>query len=291
MKSDIECLYCMLKQAFNAVKLATDDKKLQRLVIDRTMDLIRQADLDLSPAANSTPVFHLVSEMTGNDDPFRNDKKQSNRQAMNLIPHIKHLLHKTSRPLEMLLHLAVAGNVIDLGIGLDFDFKSDLHSLLEMPFALDHTDLFRKEIRPGRRLLYLGDNAGEIVFDKFLVEYLQSQGMIITFAVKYGPIINDATIEDAEMTGLTKRTHVIETGGNDIGIQFDNVSREFADAFEQADVILAKGHGHFESCNAIQKNIYFLLKAKCDVVAAELGVKRGDSVLANLSGNHTRISA
>jgi uncharacterized protein with ATP-grasp and redox domains len=102
----------------------------------------------------------------------------------------------------------------------------------------------------------------------------------VTFAVKSGPIINDATMEDARQVRLTDLVPVIETGAGDIGVEWANVSDEFRRAFETADVILSKGHGNFETTEDRPENLYFLLKAKCEIVARALGVTLGDIVFA-----------
>jgi hypothetical protein len=127
-------------------------------------------------------------------------------------------------------------------------------------------------------MLYLGDNAGEIVFDKLLVEQILSTGVEVVFAVKSAPIINDAVMQDAVETGMTKLVKVITTGSNDIGVNWSNTSRELKNVFRNADVILGKGHGNFETCHDRPENLYFLLKVKCDMVADEIGVKLGDIV-------------
>jgi uncharacterized protein with ATP-grasp and redox domains len=138
-----------------------------------------------------------------------------------------------------------------------------------------------KELMPGRRLLMLGDNSGEIVFDRLLIEELLRANIDVTYCVKSRPIINDATMEDARTAGIDTLVPVIETGSGDIGINFEHVSNEFRQAFESADLILAKGHGNFETCHDLPDNIYFLLKTKCNVVAQELGVEKGAIVFKN----------
>jgi hypothetical protein len=144
--------------------------------------------------------------------------------------------------------------------------------------GLDDYRAFVRELKPGRRLLYLGDNCGKIVFDRVLVEHLVALGLTVTFVVKSGPVINDATLRDARDTGMTRVCRVITTGSNDIGVHWARASAEFRRHAYAADVILAKGHGNFETCVGRPGNYYFLLKAKCDMVAQELGVKLGDTV-------------
>ena len=116
------------------------------------------------------------------------------------------------------------------------------------------------------------------MFDRVLVEQLLAAGLKVTVVVKSSPIINDATMEDAEFAGITALCPVIETGSNDIGVGWRNVSRTFRRHVRGADILLGKGHGNFETCVGKRGNYYFLLKAKCDIVAAELGVKMGATV-------------
>ena len=168
--------------------------------------------------------------------------------------------------------------IIDAGTGHAFDIERDIEEMMSQAFAVSDIDAFREELVPGARLLYLGDNAGEIVFDTVLVRQLLERNVDVTYAVKSGPIINDATMADAEFAGMTELTHVIETGSNDIGVCFGNASPEFLDAFASADIVVGKGHGNFETCSGRPENVYFLLKAKCPMVADALGVEVGDIV-------------
>jgi uncharacterized protein with ATP-grasp and redox domains len=181
------------------------------------------------------------------------------------------------------LHIAAAGNVIDLGAGHKFDIEDDVRELMEQPFAISSIEKFREELTPGCKVLYLGDNAGEIVFDCLLVKLLLQYGADVTFTVKSGPIINDAIMKDAVFVGMADLVPVIETGGADIGVNWENVSDEFMRAFENADIIISKGHGNFETCNDRPGNIYFLLKAKCELVAQILGVTLGDIVFKSIN--------
>lgn len=281
MRSDPECLVCMLKQALNTARIATSDINLQRTIINRVAEQIQRSDLTQTPAAISKPVYEIVTDVTGTKDPFRELKQQTNLEALQLLPELEANVADADDPLSVALHLAVAGNIIDLGIGHDFDLINDVKAILNTAFAIDDTEDFRGDLQPGRQLLFLGDNSGEIVFDRILVQELVRRELAVTYCVKSGPVINDATVEDAEQAGLTGMVPVIETGSNDIGIDFSRVSSEFETAFYQADIIIAKGQGNFETCNDAPGNIYFLLKAKCDVVARELRATTGDIVFVH----------
>ena len=128
-------------------------------------------------------------------------------------------------------------------------------------------------------ILYLADNAGEIVFDRLLIEQLPMQK--ITVVVKGFPIINDATMEDAVAAGLTEIVSVIDNGSDAPGTILEICSDAFVSRFEQADLIITKGQGNYETLSDIDKNIYFILKAKCPVIASDLGCPIGQMVLIN----------
>lgn len=278
IKSELECLVCMLRQGLNTAKIATDEREKQRKVLNLISREIESINLALPPAIISKRVYEIVSEVAGIEDPFRQIKERSNREALSMLPHLKEKVFSSKDPLYSALLVAVAGNIIDLGIGYSYDLSKDVENIINSRFVLDDYQEFKAEIKNGKNLLYLGDNAGEIVFDRILVEELLKRGVNVKFCVKSKPIINDATMEDAKIAGLTKLVPVIETGNNSIGIDFESISDELKREFLKADIIIAKGHGNFETCYGLPYRIYFLLKAKCDVVSRALGVRTGDIV-------------
>jgi len=280
MKARSDCLVCMIQQALNTIRFVTDDPALHhRVLVGVAEEITRISPLDeRPPVVLCKPVYDLVSEITGIRDPYKKAKDETNRQALELLPEVRKVLDASADRLKTGLLLAAAGNVIDFGIGQDYDLVKDVLGVFEQGFGLDHSEEFKAELRPGRSLLYLGDNAGEIVFDRLLVELLKDLGLEVTFTVKSGPILNDATMDDARVAGITDLVKVIETGGADIGLNWDRVSAEFRQAFETADIIVSKGQGNFEASDHRPENIYFLLKAKCQVIADELDVRLGQVV-------------
>lgn len=258
--------------------MTTPDLKAHTEILRRLSRLLPSMDMRQPPTALSQPVYRIVSEVTGVRDPYARSKRETNQAALDLLPGLEAIIRRSKDPLKTAIHLAAAGNIIDLGIGHAFDLKKDVHRMIRQPFAIDDYPDFLKDLRPGRNLLYLGDNCGEIVFDRVLVEQLLARGVKVTFVVKSGPIINDATREDAQVAGISALCPVIETGSDDIGVGWANVSSTFRRHVREADLIVAKGHGNFETCIGKRGNYYFLLKAKCDIVAAELGVKNGNTV-------------
>ena len=281
MKARPDCLLCLFNQALNTVRGVTDDAKVHERVLREVARVVARETLNQTPTALSQHVYRIVSRVTGIRDPYRRQKAETNRIALRLLPELRGLVARSPDSLDAALHAAVAGNIIDIGIGHAFDLQRDVRRLMKEPFAVSAIAAFRRDLRPGRRLLYLGDNAGEIVLDTLLVEQIRARGVDVTYSVKSGPIINDATRRDARVAGMDRLATIIETGSDNIGVHWGHVSPAFRKAFRQADVVVAKGHGNFETCDDRRGNTYFLLKAKCRIVAAALGVELGDLVFAH----------
>lgn len=281
MLAQPDCLVCAYRQARNTARIATSDIRRQLRVIEELTETLDGISLNQTPAALSQNVYRLVSKVTRNRDPYAAIRRETNRTALRLLPELAALVRQAQDPLYHACLLAVAGNIIDLGIGHRFNLERDVKAILRRRFDIDASAEFRADLKPGRTVLYLGDNSGEIVFDRILIEHLLAAGLQVTVSVKSGPIINDAVMADARMAGLTRIVPVITTGSNDIGIHWDHVSPAFRRAFESADLIISKGHANFETCTGQPGNIYFLLKTKCRIVAAALGVKLGGLVLAH----------
>jgi uncharacterized protein with ATP-grasp and redox domains len=278
MKAKPECFLCVFRQALNTVRLVSDDEEVHHRVLAAVAARMAEATLDQTPASLSQPAYELVSAITGVADPYQRQKEASNADALALLPRLRVRVETAADPLSAAVKAAAAGNIIDLGIGHSFDLEHDIDTIMSQPLAIDDIDQLRQELGSGKRLLYLGDNAGEIVFDLLLVEQLLATGAEVTFVVKSGPVINDATLEDAVQVGMTDLVPIVETGSDDIGVNWDNVSPEFHSLYDSADIIISKGHGNFETTFDQQSNTYFLLKAKCQMVANEAGVQLGDVV-------------
>lgn len=276
-----DCLVCAYRQAVNTARIATRNTRRQVQVIEALTDTLDGLTLDQTPAALSQHVYRIVARLTGNRDPYAAIRRETNRTALRLLPEFEARVRRARDPLHHACRLAVAGNIIDLGIGHRFHLERDVAAILRRRFTIDASADFRADLKPGRSVLYLGDNSGEIVFDRVLIEHLLERGLRVTVSVKSGPVINDAVLADARMAGLTRLVPVITTGSDDIGVHWDHVSAEFRRAFTSADLIISKGHANFETCTGQPGNIYFLLKTKCRIVAAELGVPLGALVFAH----------
>ena len=271
---------CFIRQALDAARLVTDDHKIHEKVLREVLHLTSEMDLHQSPPAMGQKIHRLIRDLTGSDDPYREIKNRFNKLALQLYPDLKQTILSDPDPLETATRFALAGNIIDFGVNSHLT-EAHVKQALEEASAvkLDKAALheFRKALTNANDILYLADNAGEIVFDRMLVEQLPEEK--ITFVVKARPVINDATIEDARIAGLTDMVTVIDNGSDAPGTILQNCSDDFRRRFDTADLVIAKGQGNYETLSDVDKDVFFILKAKCPVIARHLGCEIGSMVL------------
>jgi uncharacterized protein with ATP-grasp and redox domains len=215
-------------------------------------------------------LHRLVRDMTGVADPYRAHKHRFNQFAMGMLPDMRRRIALSPDPRHTALMLAVAGNIIDFG-PREHLHESDVRQAIDdaMASPLDEqAAAFWRAVDHASNILYLTDNAGEIVFDRLLIEHMPADR--ITLAVRGRPVLNDATMEDAQYAGLTDLVHVIDNGSDAPGTILEDCSSPFRAAFAAADMVIAKGQGNYETLSDEAKNIFFILKAKCPVVARDL---------------------
>jgi uncharacterized protein with ATP-grasp and redox domains len=285
MKTYLDCLPCLVRQTIEAVRLTSGDEVFQEEICRRAMEEISNIDFHSPPPVMAQRIHRFLRQATG-DDPYKEAKKQANRLALSLFPHLEEKVRSSSNPLETAVRLAIAGNIIDMGVGFNPRFEEkhlydSIDHALNTPFEGDVQTLSRAA-REAKRILYLIDNAGEIVFDKLLINLLPREK--ITAVVKGAPIINDATMTDAEEVDLPALVKVVDNGSDGPGTILENCSEEFLGLFNRADLIIAKGQAHYETLSEEKKDIFFILKTKCPVVAQDLHCRVGDMILRR-SGN------
>jgi uncharacterized protein with ATP-grasp and redox domains len=264
------------------MNLAGIDEDTQHEVLFKLMDDVKNYSRENTPAENSTLALLKTYELIGNYDPYKDIKRQSNDLALKLYPELQKMMDESDDKLDCALRIAVAGNVIDLGINRDFDICEALRHSMEIGFSINHYKEFKDKITAAKKIMIIGDNSGEIVFDKILAEYLKTLGKDIVYVVKENPILNDTTMEDAVYTGMDKISRVITNGSGYLGNCIQKVSKQFLEEFYESDVVLAKGQANYESLedeDISKGKVFFLLRAKCDRVAESLGVELLDMVL------------
>jgi uncharacterized protein with ATP-grasp and redox domains len=259
--------------------LVSADTVVHERVLREVLRWTSEMDMSQSPPAMGQRIHRLLRELTGTDDPYRLAKERQNHMAFDLLAEFKTEIETATDPLNMAVRLAIAGNVIDMGVNgsvTESDLRASLHQVLTEPFT-GEMDGFRHAVSEARSILYLVDNAGEIVFDRLLIQQLQPAR--VTVAVRGRPIINDATLADARAVGLHEAAEIIDNGSDAPGTLLDDCSQEFKQRFLEADLILAKGQGNYETLSQEKRNIYFLFKVKCAVIAEHVGVLLGTHVL------------
>jgi hypothetical protein len=279
MKIYYDCIPCFIRQALDAVRFATADLDIQASVLQKVLAAAGKMDLKQSPPQMGRFIHRLVRELSGNKDPYKSVKTESNQYALNLYPSLKKQVENAVNPMETAIRLAIAGNIIDFGISgaISRDVIDDTITRSLSEFHYGNMDFFLQKSVSAGSILYIGDNAGEIVFDRLLVEQLS--GAVNTYAVRGGPVINDATFEDAEESGMTDIVDVIDNGSDAPGTILADCSGFFQQAFENADLVIAKGQGNYETLSDTDKPIVFLLRAKCPVIARHIGCEMGVPVV------------
>jgi uncharacterized protein with ATP-grasp and redox domains len=226
-------------------------------------------------------IHSIVRQELGNGDPYREAKEISTREALSLYPQLKSMVEDADDPLEMAVRLGIAGNIIDLGVTRTYNLNAEIERVLTQPFAIGDLEYFRTSLRQVDEVLFLADNTGETVFDRLLIE---TMALPVTYVVKGGPVINDATREDALAAGLDEITHIIDNGSNAPGTILDLCSTEFRAHFDSASMIIAKGQANYESLSNLGAPIFFILQTKCPIVATNLGVPLGSMILKRENG-------
>ena len=270
-----------MRQAFEAGRMVTDDQALRERIVREVLSYLSSQSFDKSPPAVGRDIHRIIRHITGERDPYLRIKRESNSYALTLLPSLKKRVNEASDPFETSVRLAIAGNIIDCGQGDKIDeedIKKSILYCLNEPIDRESVKSLKEHIAKASNIVYLGDNAGEIVFDTLLIEQLSQYP--ITFVVRGSPVINDALKEDAVQAGIDRLVKVTENGADIPGTIVEECSNEFQELFMDADLIIAKGQGNFETLSDTEKRAFFLLKAKCPVIAEHIGCSEGEMVVA-----------
>jgi len=281
MKTYLDCLPCLLNHSLKAARAVTDDEDIHRQVLNAMAAMIPQLSLGLKPPEIAQEAYRLIRQITGHSDPFHKVKAEANADALALYPRLAKIVVDAEDPLLTACKLAITGNSIDLGPEFG---QVTMENLVETALGshIDSSDYqrFRNSIASSYRIIYIGDNTGEIVFDRLLIEQLHKvKKLDVVFVVRERPVINDATRDDALDVGMDKVARIISSGSDAPAAILSQCSREMVELFYSADMIIAKGQGNYEALDEETGNIFFLLRAKCSIIADRLGVEIGDIVL------------
>ncbi len=283
MKVHLDCIPCFLKQSLEAARMATNDEKTHEKVMKEILKHLENIDFEKSPPELSREVHRIIRTITKTKDPYKKVKNESNKTGEKIYKKLKRKVKNSDDPLITAIKLAIVGNVIDFGTMNRFNVDDMIKYAFEREFDDRDYPLFKKELDKAKNILYLADNTGEIFFDKLLLEELKNMGKKITYVVKENPIINDALIDDVKEAGIDKIANVITCdNGQKIstpGVVMKYTSDEFKKIFEASDIIISKGQGNYEGLSDVKRRVFFLLVAKCPLVANDIGSNVGKLIL------------
>ncbi len=280
MRTYLDCIPCIIRQALCAARMVSADPAVHERVLRETLGWVGETNMNQPAPVAVQRIHRLLRETTGVEDPYRDAKEYQNRTVLALLPELRCRIEAAADPLATALRVAIAGNAIDMGANgslAGLDVRRAVTQALTEP-VVGEPGGFRSAIAEAERILYLTDNAGEIALDRLLIEQLTPAR--VTVAVRGKPVINDATMADARAVGLHEIVEIVDNGSDAPGTLLDDCSQEFRRRFTEADLILAKGQGNYETLSDEPHDIFFLFKVKCSMIAAHAGVPIGTHVLA-----------
>ncbi len=291
MKTRLDCIPCFFKQALTATRMAGFTEIQQKQIIDDFALTLPNISFSAAPPETTRKLYQLINQTCDNKDIFAAIKNKSNRMVLDIYEQLKAMIVNENDSLLMAVELAIAGNIIDFGVKSSLNIEDELNRILANGKNssektnrknFDYQD-FQKVLDRASNIVFLGDNAGEIVFDRLLIEEILNRypDKNIIYAVKEKPIINDALAADARQCGIDKIAAIVSSGSDAPGTVLSVCSNEFIQLYDTADMIISKGQGNFEalSANSRGRDIFFLFMAKCQVVADHIQGKIRDIIL------------
>jgi len=280
MRTYLACIPCLLRQAGDAIAMASDDDGQRIATMRAVLAMAAQLPMDQPPPLLAGSIHRLIRESTGVSDPYAQVKARATTMALSLADQARAQVEAATDPFEAAVRLAIAGNVLDFGAFTHLD-EHDIERAIAGAFSqpLDATELMRLKQAAGkaRAILYLADNTGETVFDRLLIERLPAGA--VTYAVKSGPIINDATAAEALAAGIRDVARIVETGSDMPGTMLEHCSPVFRALFETADLVIAKGQANYESLCDAPREVFFLTQVKCAIIARDMQAAVGQWIV------------
>jgi len=282
MKLNLDCIPCFQRQALQAVRFISDDEKLHQRVLREVAKKLLESNWDSTPPELAHQIHSIVKRITNENDPYKEVKRESNDLVLKIYPELKQKVKKSRDPIRTAVRLAIAGNIIDFGVPQEFNLEDTIREVLKKKFAIDDYKKLKEKLKDAETLLFFVDNAGEIGLDKLLVEtFLEAKKLEkIDFVVKGGPIINDATLEDAVYMGLDglPNSEFLTISNGEVGTGPARSSQTVKRWIKEHDLVISKGQGNYEGLSE-HNGLFFMLMVKCPIIASDLGVEVGDIIL------------
>jgi uncharacterized protein with ATP-grasp and redox domains len=282
MISDHRCFFCFTRAFERLIEKANISSEAKNSFTFEMINLYRNKWDELISPEFSRELHSILRNYTNNPDPYKQEKKENNDQALGMFLDLEKKVQRSTDPFNTALRLAIAGNIIDFAANDNFNLQATIDKALTAEFAIDHSKQLEQKLKNAKLVLYLADNAGEIVFDKLFIETIKHPNLI--YVVRGAPVINDATMEDAEYTGMSNVARVISNEYDAPSTILHKSGKTFQSWFKAADLIISKGQGNLEGLIPLNDDrLFFLLMVKCDVMAEFLKVKKESFVVYNTS--------
>ncbi len=285
MHTYLDCIPCFTQQALDALRQVTDDEELMHRALRRVLEASSEFEMTLSPPEMAQTIHRIIREETGAADPYAAIKAESTAVALRLAESARPVVTGADDPFKMALRFSIAGNIMDFALTSKWD-QMNLATFLDdtrlRPLEDEAVEQLRAAVKNARSILFLGDNAGETVFDRLLIEQMPQDKVV--YAVKGAPIINDATMADALAAGLDQVAELIDNGSDAPGTLLPLCSPDFQRRFSEAKLIIAKGQANYETLSESDRPVFFLTQVKCPVIGRDLGKPVGSWVVQYHAG-------
>jgi len=265
-----------MQQALRAGRMATSDENKIKEILNKTGEMVKTISMQATPVETGMMVYQIITEVTGVKDPYKNIKQKHLVETKAIYPELEKIVKDSEDKLLTAIKIAVAGNIIDLGVNKSFNIVKDVKDILNQDFAIFDYQAFKNQLEKTKEVLYIGDNVGESVFDKILIKQLKKP---VKYAVRAIPIINDVTMEDAIASGLDEVAELINSGCKSPGIILSQSTPEFLEIFNNSGFVISKGQGNYEGLSNCKRQVFFLLKAKCPVISQHIEAQEGSIIL------------
>jgi uncharacterized protein with ATP-grasp and redox domains len=281
-----DCYVCIYTQALNITKRLKVEEESASEILRGVAKILSKYDLSVTPPEIAKEVYEFIEKSLNNPDPFLKEKRESIKKALELKPILEEKLNTSENPLFDACKIAIAGNIIDLGVNQSYDLENEIKHIFNMEFRHNDFDELEKNLKNAKTLCYLADNSGENIFDEILIKTIKKlyPETKIYYVVRGKPIINDITIKDLEGLEINNLAEVVDSGVGTPGFSLKFANSISKEIFYNADTVISKGMGNFEvlfgECN---REVFYLFKVKCDVVANACGCVKGNNVI--LKGN------
>ncbi len=281
MKIDPACVDCIITQSKRVANAINADAKLTSKIVEAVEKMAPGFSFEQSPPEVASAVYEKMAEIAGKEDLYDDVKRLSTEKAQAFVPYLEQEISNSEEPLLTATKVAVAGNVIDLAAEYAFDLNEELEKIFHTEFAVNDFLALQKRLSVSSTLLYIADNAGEHIFDLIYIKTLRSifPRLHITYMTRGNAIINDVTYEEAKASGFEEVCDLVSSGVNTPGFVYDRANSQAQRLFDTSDLIVTKGMGNYECLSdSKRKDLFFLLKVKCNVVARSLGREVGDII-------------